>query len=116
MMLNMVLETYLIENLFFCVRQRQCQYGIENATKNVPATTHQPTGISRLQSSRVQSHMSRSGRPSGIPVKTAANNSLRPAKGNQPTQNEGVGEDTSKSLNNMVVSDATCLKIVLNIV
>jgi hypothetical protein len=111
-MSNMVLETYVIENLFFWVRQRQCQYSIENATKNVPATTHQPTSISRLQSSRVQSHVSRSGRPSGIPVKTAANNSLRQGKVNQPTQHEGVGEGTSKSLNNMVVSDAMSLKIV----
>lgn len=111
-MLTMVLEIYLITNLFFCVRQRQCQYSIENATKNVPATTHQPTGISRLQSSRVQSHMSRSGRPSGIPVKTAPNNSLRQAKVNQPTQHEEVGEGTSKSLNNMVVSDAMSQKIV----
>ena len=108
-MLTMVLEIYLIESLFFYVRQRQCQYGIENATKNVPATTHQPTGISRLQSSRVQSHVSRSARPSGIPVKTAPNNSLRQAKVNQPTQHEGVGEGTSKSLNNMVVSDAMSL-------
>jgi hypothetical protein len=112
MMLTIVMEIYIIENLFFCVRQRQCQYGIENATKNVPATTHQPTGISRLQTSRVHSHMSRSGRPSGIPVKTAPNNSLRQAKVNQPTQHEGAGEGTSESLNNMVVSDATSLKIV----
>jgi len=112
MILTMVLEIYLIENLFFCVRQRQCQYSIENATKNVPATTHQPAGISRLQSSRVQSHMSRSGRPSGIPVKTAPNNSLRQAKVSQSTQHEEVGEGTSKSLNNMVVSDAMSLKIV----
>jgi len=108
----MILEICITENLFFCVRQRQCQYSIENATKNVPATTHQPAGISRLQSPRVQSHVLRSGRPSGIPVKTAANNSLRQAKVNQPTQHEGVGEGTSKSLNNMVVSDATSLKIV----
>jgi hypothetical protein len=56
--------------------------------------------------------MLRSGRPSGIPVKTVPNNSLRQAKVNQPTQHEGVGEGTSKSLNNMVVSDATSLKIV----
>ena len=107
----MVLETYIIEKLFVCVRQRQSQYSIESATKNVPATTHQPTGISRLQSSRVQSHMSRSGRPSGIPVKTAPNNSLRQGKVNQPAQLEGAAEGTSKSLNNMVVSDATSLQI-----
>jgi hypothetical protein len=111
-MLTAVLEIYIIENLFFCGRQRQCQYSIENATRNVPATTQQTTGISRLQSSRVQSHVSRGGRPSGIPVKTAANNSLRQGKVNQPTQHETVGEVTSTSLNNMVVSDATSLKVV----
>jgi hypothetical protein len=109
MMFTMVREICVNENLFFCVRQRQCQYSIDNATKNVPATTHQPTGISRLQASRAQSHVPRSGRPSGIPVKTASNNSLRPGKVNQPTQNEGVGEGTSKSLNNMVVSEALSL-------
>jgi hypothetical protein len=63
--------------------------------------------------------MLRSGRPSGIPVKTAPNNSLRQGKVNQPAQHEGVGEGTSKSLNNMVVSETTSLKsvpfIVLNI-
>ncbi|GFG31955.1 hypothetical protein Cfor_01866 [Coptotermes formosanus] len=89
-------------------RQRQCQYSIENANKNVQVKTHQAAGISRLQTSRVQSHTLRSGRPSGIPVKTPPNNSLRQEKLNQPTQQEGVGEGTSKSLNSMVVPGGTC--------
>jgi hypothetical protein len=103
----------VIGNLLSCVRQRQCQYSIDNAAKSVPATTHQPTAVSRLQTSRVQSNVPRGGRPSGIPVKTAPNNGLRQGKVSQPSQREGVGEGTSKSLNNMVVSDAMSLMSVL---
>jgi hypothetical protein len=100
LILTMILELDSIEGLFSYVRQRQCQYGIENSSKTAPVRTLQPTSVSRFPASPGL----RSGRPSGIPVKTTSNSCLRQVKVTQLKQQEGTRGTAAKSLNYMVVS------------
>jgi hypothetical protein len=96
---------------FSYFRQRQCQYGIENASKNAPVQTNQPTGVGRFQASPSQSQVLRSGRPSGIPVKTSSNcSSLKQGKVNQLRQQEGARGSTAKCVNYAVVSQVSAFK------
>ncbi|XP_069674956.1 adenomatous polyposis coli protein-like isoform X2 [Periplaneta americana] len=87
-------------------RQRQCQYNIGSANKNAQVRSNQPAASSRFQAS--SSQPSRSGRPSGIPVKTTPNNNLKQGKPNQPKQQEGSRGSTTKSMNYMEVPGGAC--------
>ncbi|PSN58422.1 hypothetical protein C0J52_02807 [Blattella germanica] len=100
---------HVLSNLLSCNdvifrvdRQRQCQYN-----KNAAAVrTHQPVGGSRFQTTPAQPSSSRTGRPSGIPVKTVPNNNMRPAaKGKQP---EGTRGTTTKTLSYVEVPGGAC--------
>ncbi|XP_023720019.1 uncharacterized protein LOC111871273 isoform X3 [Cryptotermes secundus] len=86
-------------------RLRQCQYSCQNTSKTAPV---RPTNVSRFQASPVQSPGLRSGRPSGIPVKTTANSSSRQAKVMQLKQQEGATGTVVKPLNYMVVPGGAC--------
>jgi hypothetical protein len=101
LILTTIVKVDSIEGLFHYIRLRQCQYSCQNTSKTAPV---RPTSVSRFQASPVQSPGLRSGRPSGIPVKTTANTSSRQAKVTQPKQQEGAAV---KSLNYMVVSMIT---------
>jgi hypothetical protein len=96
-----IVEVDSIEGLFLYIRLRQCQYSCQNTSKT---SSVRPTCVSRFQASPVQSPGLRSGRPSGIPVKTTANSSSKQAKVTQPKQQEGATETVVKPLNYMVVS------------